>query len=95
MNKIRKKLLNIIKNSWDACVMRVDKDENDTLLKLPYPYITPCKASANFFQEMYYWDSYFAALGLSIQNRHDIMIGTKGMDRCGVMTWDSRGEDLG
>ena len=76
MNKIRKELLNMIKNSWDACVMRVAKDENDTLLKLPYPYITPCKASANFFQEMYYWDSYFAALGLSIQNRHDIIQNT-------------------
>lgn len=43
-----------------------EKHDNGTIIGLPYPYVVPAAdPSASFtFQEQYYWDSYFTALGL-------------------------------
>ncbi len=39
-----------------------------SLLALPYPYVVP----GGRFAELYYWDSYFAVLGLEQDGRHDL-----------------------
>jgi alpha,alpha-trehalase len=40
-----------------------------SLIPLPYPYIVP----GGRFQEIYYWDSYFTMLGLSVSGRFDLI----------------------
>lgn len=42
--------------------IRLNKQGNDTLIGLPYPYTVPC--IDHMFQEMYYWDTYFTNIGL-------------------------------
>ena len=44
---------------------------NSTLLPLPYPYIVP----GGRFRESYYWDSYFAMLGLEQQGQQSLASG--------------------
>lgn len=50
-----------ILSNWDKC-KRYEPNDNGTLIGMPYPYITP--TAKNAFQEMYYWDTYFACEGL-------------------------------
>ena len=45
--------------------IRVNTEDCGALIGLPYPYIIP--SVADMFQEMYYWDSYFANTGLLIR----------------------------
>lgn len=45
--------------------IRENKEDNDPLLGLPYPYIIP--SASGMFQEMYYWDTYFANKGLLLR----------------------------
>jgi alpha,alpha-trehalase len=53
-----------INDFWER-VTRVNNNDQDTLIGLPYPYLIPASDPNNLmFQEMYYWDSYFMALGL-------------------------------
>lgn len=40
-----------------------------TLLSLPYPYIVP----GGRFREIYYWDSYFTLLGITLEQHRDIV----------------------
>lgn len=42
--------------------IRYNPEDKGALIGLPYPYIIP--SVADMFQEMYYWDSYFANPGL-------------------------------
>ena len=42
--------------------IRNNREDEDTLLGLPYPYTVPCPD--DMFVEMYYWDTYFTNLGL-------------------------------
>lgn len=44
--------------------IRYNPEDKEALIGLPYPYIIP--SVADMFQEMYYWDSYFANAGLLI-----------------------------
>lgn len=44
--------------------------ENDSLLPLPYPYVVP----GGRFREIYYWDSYFTALGLTADGYTDMLL---------------------
>lgn len=50
-----------IKSHWEDAV-RLERCGNDRLQGLPYPYFVPSIKGA--FQEMYYWDTYFAAKGI-------------------------------
>ncbi len=43
--------------------------EGSSLLSLPYPAIVP----GGRFREMYYWDSYFSLLGVSVAGRADVV----------------------
>lgn len=45
--------------------IRTNTEDTDCLFGLPYPYIIP--SVADMFQEMYYWDTYFANTGLIIR----------------------------
>jgi len=45
--------------------IRYTPEDKGNLLGLPKPYIVPCVA--DLFQEMYYWDTYFANTGLIIR----------------------------
>jgi alpha,alpha-trehalase len=60
-----------IKNLWDKLAREADKDISpySTLIGLPYPYIVP----GGRFREIYYWDSYFTAEGLSIAGKLDLI----------------------
>ena len=48
---------------------RSDSDQKSSKIKLPYAYIVP----GGRFRELYYWDTYFTAVGLAEEKRyHDI-----------------------
>lgn len=57
--------LEYIEDHWQVLTVSQPVD-NGTIIGLPYPYVVPAAdATAAFtFQEQYYWDSYFTALGL-------------------------------
>ena len=38
--------------------LRENREDCDTLIGLPYPYTVPC--ADGMFNELYYWDTYFA-----------------------------------
>ena len=42
--------------------IRIHKEDSENLYALPYPYLIP--SVKGMFQEMYYWDTYFANTGL-------------------------------
>ncbi|MEI7467952.1 MAG: trehalase family glycosidase [Chloroflexota bacterium] len=55
---------------WDL-VTRENRVDTGTLIGVPRPYFIPAADPSNsIFQEMYYWDSYFIALGV-IDTRHE------------------------
>jgi alpha,alpha-trehalase len=53
--------LRYVEAYWGRLIRRVPRQQG-TLIALPRPYLVP--ADGPMFQEMYYWDSYFMALGL-------------------------------
>ena len=55
-----------IYDNIDDCT-KVNREDEGTLIGLPYPYSVP---SVGFFDEMYYWDTYFFNQGLKIAGRH-------------------------
>lgn len=61
MNLIEKKIQQYIETELPKSI-RFHKEDDGTLIGLPYPYSTPC--STDSFQEMYYWDTYFTNKGL-------------------------------
>ena len=54
-------LSEFIKNNWANTIREVKKDSG-TLIGLPYPFTIP--SINDYFQEMYYWDTYFTSVGL-------------------------------
>ena len=54
-------LKDFIMENWDKTI-RVVKEANGTVLPLPKPFTVPSVSS--YFQEMYYWDTYFTNVGL-------------------------------
>ncbi|MBR4061065.1 MAG: hypothetical protein IKK03_14655 [Lachnospiraceae bacterium] len=61
-----KKLIEYIKNNWEA-TLRYHPEDEDTLIGLPKPYTVP--SIRNKFQELYYWDTYFTNVGLILSGR--------------------------
>lgn len=57
------KVIEFIEDNF-AKTIRLNTEDNDTLIGLPYPYTVPC--IDDMFQEMYYWDTYFTNVGLLI-----------------------------
>lgn len=60
-----KQVLDYIENNWDKCI-RENREDNDTLIGLPYPYTIP---AVGLFNELYYWDTYFTNKGLELCGR--------------------------
>src|SRR5262245_2380328 len=57
-------VLDYITGFWDRLI-RFHPHDTATLIGLPRPYLVPATDPARpLFQEMYYWDSYFSALGI-------------------------------
>lgn len=54
---------------WVTLQRQPDQTNDDSLLPLPNPYIVP----GGRFQEIYYWDSYFTAVGLMQAGQRDIV----------------------
>lgn len=71
--KLIDKALHYIDKQW-VKLERSNIQDDKTLIGLPRPYIVPSEGSYDksfVFQEMYYWDSYFIALGLfDTENEH-------------------------
>lgn len=61
-------VLTFIKNNIGKTVKAPQK-ANGTMLDTPYPFITPCLNED--FQEMYYWDTYFANKAFLCQNKRE------------------------
>ncbi|NCP66424.1 MAG: alpha,alpha-trehalase TreF [Paraglaciecola sp.] len=58
-----------IQQLWQTLEKQPDRVKHDSLLPLPHPYLVP----GGRFREIYYWDSYFTALGLVKSNRADLV----------------------
>ena len=52
---------NYILNNWEKTI-REAKESKDKIIPLPKPFTVP--SIADYFQEMYYWDTYFTNVGL-------------------------------
>lgn len=68
--------------------LRQNKEDNDTLIGLPYPYTVPC--ADGIFNELYYWDTYFTnkalfALGDVEQAKNNTLDILYLIDRFGYM----------
>lgn len=67
------RLLEYINNYWQSLKREAkEQEESGTLLDLPHPYLVP--SHTGMFQEMYYWDSFFTALGLKGTEYEDYVI---------------------
>jgi alpha,alpha-trehalase len=56
--------MDYIAHYWHT-LKRKNTANNSTLISLPHPYVVPSEGNDHFaFEEQYYWDSYFTALGL-------------------------------
>lgn len=66
------KVLEYIEKGWDVTTRYYPNDIPDgvkTLYGLPYPYIVPADGH---FEELYYWDTYFANKGLELSDKWDL-----------------------
>ena len=61
------KVKQYINSHWADCI-KENREDKDTLIGMPYPYTVP---SVGFFDEMYYWDTFFTNKGLEISGRFD------------------------
>ena len=66
-------LLTYIKEHWDDTV-RLERQGDENLMGLPYEYFVP--SVKGMFQEIYYWDTYFAAKGLLLCGREALVKST-------------------
>jgi alpha,alpha-trehalase len=66
------RVLNYIDAYWPTITVQPKGQDEGTLIGLPRPYIIP--APKGMFQEMYYWDSYFTALGVLDTPRQDLIV---------------------
>ena len=61
-----------IENSWTILTrLSLTSSPYDTAIQLPSPYVVP----GGRFREMYYWDSFFTALGIIHHKRYDLLYG--------------------
>ena len=59
-----------VQHMWDVLTRTPDAENIDSLISLSRPYIVP----GGRFREIYYWDSYFTALGLIDSGKADMVI---------------------
>ena len=67
-------VLAYISSYWKQLIRHSPQESGaDTLLSLPHPYLIP--SNRIMFQEMYYWDSFFTALGLVGTQQEHLIVG--------------------
>jgi alpha,alpha-trehalase len=73
---VRDRALSYIDAYWDR-LGRHHTEDRGTLVGLPFPYVIPsADPDSNFqFEEQYYWDSYFTALGLTDAGHQSLVEG--------------------
>lgn len=73
---LRDRALDYIGNYWQN-LRRHHTEDVGTLVGLPHPYVVPASdPNASFnFEEQYYWDSYFVALGLTDPSHQELVEG--------------------
>jgi alpha,alpha-trehalase len=71
MNPAYQPALEYINAYWPR-IVRHNPDDQGTLIGLPRPYLVP--SDGPMFNEMYYWDSYFIALGVVGTNLESIVV---------------------
>ncbi len=71
MNPTYQPALEYINAYWPR-IVRHNPDDQGTLIGLPRPYLVP--SDGPMFNEMYYWDSYFIALGVMGTNLENIVV---------------------
>jgi alpha,alpha-trehalase len=64
-----KSILAHIDSLWDVLTRKPDEKAQSSLIPLPHSYVVP----GGRFREIYYWDSYFTMLGLSVSKRIDLI----------------------
>ncbi|XHR31163.1 MAG: trehalase family glycosidase [Chthoniobacteraceae bacterium] len=64
-------LRTFVQEHWEE-TLRVHREDEGDIIGLPCPYVVPCRKGR--FQELYYWDTYFACLGLIESGRTDLAI---------------------
>lgn len=57
-----------IKNNWDHAIHTPD-EQSRGIVKMPRPYSVPCANIKDVFSDFYYWDTYFANLGLMLDGK--------------------------
>ena len=62
MNKVKQ----FIYENWDG-TLRSEPKDRESLIGLPYPYTVP--SIKDYFNELYYWDTYFTNVGLILSNK--------------------------
>ena len=62
-------LASYIAESWARLTRPADSAGAGSLIPLPHPYLVP----GGRFREIYYWDSYFSALGLVHAGKHQLV----------------------
>jgi alpha,alpha-trehalase len=62
-------LLDFIRDRWNYTVRHAPDDVGDRI-GLPYPYTVPCRRDG--FQDLYYWDTFYANEGLLAQGRVEL-----------------------
>ena len=58
-----------LKSLWPILTRQPEPQQPGSLIALPKPYVVP----GGRFREIYYWDSYFTMLGLSVSDRWDLI----------------------
>lgn len=59
------KVKTYIENNWNRTI-KYNPVDDGTLIGLPYPYSVP---AVGYFDEMYYWDTFFTNKGLAISGK--------------------------
>lgn len=67
----REDLRRYIRVCWDSTVRETPAADSGHILALPGPYTVPC--IDGFFDELYYWDTYFTNEGLALDGRTDLV----------------------
>ena len=58
-----------LKGLWPLLTRQPEPQKEGSLIALPNPYVVP----GGRFREIYYWDSYFTMLGLSVSDQWDLI----------------------
>lgn len=63
---MKEKVKEYILSNWKNTIKEVHQEpvRGDDLLALPYPFTSPSEKGRNYFQMMFYWDTYFINVGL-------------------------------